>query len=598
MDSAEVAKALEEILFSGIIKDNKIRHDATGQDYPFTKKLDDKITNREQELTIHFVTPFSEYVDDINALKSHSLGRPELLIVMPNDARFYTDIKLYKQTEKYIRVSRSSKQNDSILSILDSKGRQNDERFVIVQDRARELVGKARIFVAGEAVEIPGEDPRTRIVKGFNELVVRTYPNLCMLPGAKFDESDVRKYLDILKDSLISDSLTEPESEVLAFVQSNKRVGTRTTMKSVDENFSKKPYGWYLAANQCVVAMLLGRGKLEARVDSNILESADLERALKNTYGFGNVILDPQADVKASDLRHVKDFYSGFFDKPASANEAKALGVEIRTAFQEMLAGLRELHAQAREYPFLIALEMPIQAIQELTGKDYAFYFDELPKRENELLDMKEDGIDPIRQFMNGQNRNIYDEARRFLQTQSPNFSAMESEKPGQLKAILEAADCFRGNKIRDAKALMDELKKDVEGHVREVREDALAHVNTLQQRVQSMKEYSALKEEQKQEIKESFDAIQVYIRNENLISSIRDRAGRYVTGDYNSLLTRITEWTQEPTEKPVEYISQSGLGLKFEKPYLASEQDVEAYLDALKKAMLKAIKENKRIRL
>lgn len=598
VDSGEVAKTLEEILFSGIIKETKIRYDVTGQDYPFTKKLDDKITNREQELTIHFVTPFSDYVDDINALKSHSLGRPELLIVLPNDTRFYMDLKLYKQTEKYIRVTRSSKQNDSILSILDSKGRQNEERFAVVQGHARELVGKARFFVAGEAVDIAGEDPKTRIVKGFNELVMRMYPNLRMLPGTKFDENMVRKYLDILKDSLISDSMTEPESEMLAFVQSNKRVGTRTTLKSVEENFGRKPYGWYLSAIQCVVAMLLGRGKLEARVDSNILEGAELERALKNTYGFGNVILDPQADVKASDLRRVKEFFSGFFDKPAGANEAKALGTEVRTAFQEMLASLRELHAQVHEYPFLKALEQPIQAVQEMTGKDYGFYFAELPKRENDLLDMKEDVIDPIRQFMKGANRGIYDEARKFMQTQQPNFAAMESEKPAQLKEILEAADCFKGGKMKDAKALMDGLKKDVESHVKQVRKDALAHVGKLQERVQGMQEYSALRKDQKQEIEQSFEAITAYIQNENLISSIRDKAGRYEAADYTSLLTRITEWTQKPSEKPVEYVSQGELGVKFEKAYLASEEDVEAYLEAVRKAMQKAIKANKRIRL
>ena len=44
VDSGDTAKALEEILFSGIIKDSKMRYDVTGQDYPFTKKLDDKIT--------------------------------------------------------------------------------------------------------------------------------------------------------------------------------------------------------------------------------------------------------------------------------------------------------------------------------------------------------------------------------------------------------------------------------------------------------------------------------------------------------------------------------------------------------------------------
>ena len=62
--------------------------------------------------------------------------------------------------------------------------------------------------------------------------------------------------------------------------------------------------------------------------------------------------------------------------------------------------------------------------------------------------------------------------------------------------------------------------------------------------------------------------------------------------------MTRIASWTQKPDEKPVEYISQADLGVKFEKAYLASEEDVEAYLEAVKKAMLKAIKGNKRIQL
>ncbi len=598
IDSGETSKTLEEILFAGIIKETKMRYDVTGQDFPFTKKLDDRIASREQELTIHFVTPFSEYVDDLTALKSHSLGRPELLIVLPNDSRFYTDLMLYKKTEKYIRLSRSSSQKDSVLSILDTKGRQNDDRFLLIQERARELVGKAKFFVAGEAFEISSEEPKTRIVKGFNELIVRTYPNLRMLKNMKFDESDIRKNLDILKDSLLSDSLTEPENEILAFIRSNNRTGTRTTMKTVEENFSRKPYGWYLAAIQCLVAMLLGRGKIEAKMDSNVLEGADLERALKNTYGFPNVILDPQTDVKASDLRRLKDFHSGFFDKPASANEAKSLGMEVRASFQEMLANLKEVHAQVNQYPFLAALDAPIQTVQEFSGKEYAIYFTELPKRENELLDMKEDVIDPILQFMNGSNRKLYDEAKQFMQAQSPNFSAMESEKPDQLRAILEAPDCFKGNKMKDAKTLMGELKKEVDKHIKKTRDEALTHVSKLQERVQGMREYAALKKDQKQEIEQSFEAIQSYIQNENLISSIRDRAGRYETNDYNSLLTRITEWTQKPTEKPVEYVSQGELGVKFDKPYLADEEDVESYLDTLKKALLKAIKGNKRIRL
>ena len=501
VDSGDVSKTLEDLLFTGIIRENKIRYEVTGQDYPFTKKLDDKNVSREYELAVHFITPFSDNADDLSTLKSHSLGRPELMVVLPVDSRLVTDLLHYKKTDKYVRLNRSGQKSDSVISILESKGRQNEDRLKLVHDRIRDLIGKAKFFVAGESIEISGEDPKTRIVKGFNELIIRTYPNLKMLKAVRYDESEIKKYLDITKGTLIIDSLTEPENEVLAFIKSNRSVGTRTTMKGVEEVFSKKPYGWYLAAIECVVAMLLGRGKIEARVDSNSLEGTDLERALTNTHGFTHVILDPQEVFDAKALRKVKDFYSNFFDKPASANEAKALGLEVRAAFQDMLLSLKELHAQVSQYPFLSALDAPIKLVQEFSGKEYGFYFAELPKRENELLDAKEDVIDPIRQFMSGSNKKIYDDANKFLQIQSPNFSAMDNEKPAQLRAVLESSDCYKGNKMKEAKTLMDGLAKDVEKHIKKTRDDALAQVSKLQERVQGMQEYSALKKEQKQEI-------------------------------------------------------------------------------------------------
>lgn len=598
VDSGDVAEALDEILFTEIIRDRKIRYDVTGQDYPFTKKLDDKINGREHELTIHFITPFSENVDNIEILTANSLGRAELMVVMPSDSRLVFDLLHYKKTDKYIRLSRSNKQKESVLSILDSKARQNTDRMKLVQDRVRELITRSRFFVAGTVIEVTGDDPKTRLVKGFNQLIIRTYPNLSMLKETQYDENDIKKYLKISEGSLLIDSITEPEQEMLAFILSNKSVGQRTTMKGIEEKFTKKPYGWYLAAIQCLVAMLLGRGKIEARSDSNILEGAVLEQALRNTYSFGNVIIDPQIAPPTSELRRVKEFYNNFFDKPTSMNEAKDLGVEVRNAFQQTLSDLKELYSQKSLYPFLSELDKPIKAIQELAGKDYSFYFSELPKQENSLLDMKENVIDPIRAFMMGSNKTIYDEASQFLHTQGPNFSGIGSEKPGQLNAIIEAPDCFKGNKMREAKTLLDGLKKEIDKQLKLEKENGLKKVSQLQTRIKAMDEYGKLKESQKKEIDQSFEAIVTYVHGQNIIAVIRDQIGQYETKEYNRLLTSITDWTKKDKEKSIEYVSQTELDMKFDLPYIASEEDIENYLQALKKALLKAIKANKRIRL
>ena len=103
VESTEVAAELEKIIFDHVIKQRKIRYDNNGPDYPYSRKLDDRLHGREYELTIHVVTPFHENAENETILRMQSMGRDELLVLMPPDDRLMRDITLYKQTEKYIR---------------------------------------------------------------------------------------------------------------------------------------------------------------------------------------------------------------------------------------------------------------------------------------------------------------------------------------------------------------------------------------------------------------------------------------------------------------------------------------------------------------
>jgi hypothetical protein len=60
VESSDVAAELEKIVFDHVIKHRKIRYDENGQDYPFSRKLDDRLHGREYELAIHVISPFHE----------------------------------------------------------------------------------------------------------------------------------------------------------------------------------------------------------------------------------------------------------------------------------------------------------------------------------------------------------------------------------------------------------------------------------------------------------------------------------------------------------------------------------------------------------
>jgi energy-coupling factor transporter ATP-binding protein EcfA2 len=624
VESTEVASELEKIIFDHVIKNKKIRYDETGQDYPYSRKIDDRLHGREYELTIQVVTPFHEFVDNQASLLMHSFGRDELLVVMPPDDRLVRDILMYKRTEKYIRQNISTAQQEAIKRILTDKGFQNRERYADLQLLIQRLLGKARLFVAGAEIEISGEDPQSRINRGFSELVMRAYPNLRMLRKITYKEEQIKTILSDRQGTLEGmdvTSLLESEQEMLAFIQSNNRGGVRTTLKTLLEKMERKPYGWYYAAILCILAKLCARGKVEVRTDSNPLEDDDLERALRNTHGHANVVLEPQVDFTASQVRNLKEFYQDFFDSPPRANEAKALGKETGVALQELLHQLTPIGAQITQYPFLIALNPVMDGLKEIIGKPYTWYLTELLRQEDTLLDMKEKIIDPIRKFMGGPLKSIFDEARKFVQAQEPNFSYLAGDESTQVITALTDPECFKGNRMQQVKTLVNTLQGKVRTQIEAEIVKAKDAAHALKDRLCGMAEFATLTPEQQGQITKPFADVVELVEKQTLIAMIRDTLRRFEETEYPQLLSRITAWSQADvkpattgsddykssatpgpaptmTEPPIEYVSSRSVRVSFDKPWLADESDVERYLDSMRKSLLVEIKKGKRIQI
>ena len=627
IESTDVASELEKLVFDHVIKNRKIRYDENGQDFSYSRKLDDRLHGREYELTIHVITPFCEFADNQASLLMHTFGRDELLVVMPPDDRLMRDILMYKRTEKYIRQNISTTQQDAVKRILTDKGFQNRERYADLQLLVHGLLSKARLYVAGAEIEIGGDDPQNRINRGLSELVMRVYPNLRMLQGITYKEDQIKNILRDRQGTLEGmgvTSLMESEQEMLAFIQSNNRGGVRTTLKTLLEKMERKPYGWYYAAVLCILAKLCARGKVEVRTDGNILEDDDLERALRNTHGQGNVVLELQVDFTASQVRSLKEFYADFFDSPPRANEAKALGKEAGVAMQELLYQLTPLAAQTTQYPFLIALNPVIDTLKEIIGKPYTWYLTELLRQEDALLELKEKVIDPIRKFMGGPLKSIFDEARQFVQTQEPNFSYLADEEIAQIVALLTDAECFKGNRMQQVKTLLDVLQKKIAAQIEAEDVKARETIAALKDRLCGMAEFSALNGEQQEQIIQPFTECSAAIERQKLIAVIRDTLRRFEENDYQRHLSQMTAWAQpkqpesqsapqdkktatsssdktvttEVREPVIEYVSTRAVAVFFDKAWLADETDVDRYLQSMRDALLKEIHKGRRIQI
>jgi hypothetical protein len=436
-----------------------------------------------------------------------------------------------------------------------------------------------------------------------------------MLRNVNYTENDIANYLKHSQHGLFGSDATpmaESEQELLAFLQSNARTGVRTTLKTLLEKFERKPYGWYFAAVLCTLAKLCVRGKVEVRTDSNLLEEDELEQELRNTHSHGNLILEPQIEFTASQVRALKEFYEDFFDAPPQSSEARALGKETGSALQELVRRLHPMMSQVEQYPFLDALSPVVNKLKELTGKPYTWYLTELHRQEETLFKMKEGIFDPIIKFMSGPQKGIFDSARKFIQTQEPNFTCIEGNEADQIVSALSDPECFKGNRMQHLKNQIDALREMVAAQVEIEIVLAKENVEALQSRLCSMPEFSALSNNQKDQINQKFSEFVSTVERQKLIAVIRDTQRRFEENEYPRLLALLSEQkTAADSGKKSQgssgivnpiihdpFVAITSLRVPFDSAWLADEATVERYLESMRRTLLEEIRKGKRIQI
>jgi hypothetical protein len=613
VDQTEISKELETLAFDTILRHRKIKHLTTGYEYPFSRKLDDHLLGREYELAINIISPFNDDAAAPDAIRMRNMGREELAIVLQPDFRFIRDLTLYRQTDKFIRQSRSGSPQPGRERIILEKGEQNARRVKDLEQRLRKLMADARLFVRGDELDIGGDDPQERIVKAFQALVDKVYVNLPMLRGVNYVEADIAKAANPTT-GLFGDAgtgLTEAEQDVLNHIQGQARNGVKVSAKYLTERFGAKPYGWPTVATLCLTASLAGKGKCEARSDSTPLEGLDLARELNNSHRLGNILLTPQLEFTSSQIRAAKDLYKELFGLPADGSDARVLGGEWAESIRKLVDELNQRVAEKYKYPFLAALEPLRDQIAAMTGKPATWYITEPVKQEDTLLDAKEGILDKTRSFMGGAQREIYDDVRDFLQAQEANIGYVDTAAGESLRATLRDPDCYKGTAIQSLKSDLYALKNKVELDVLKERKAVIAAVEDCAEKVAQTAEFQALTPDQQDRIRRSVESHKAGLDAVIMIPILRDKANGVRSGLMQQMLAEIANMTPPATsgpgnpglgERPIQpikppvYVNASEIKVTFPRPYLAEEADVDQYVNELRKTLMAEIQQGKKV--
>ncbi len=610
IDEQAVTQLLKEIIFDEIIRDNKIGFLDNKQTYDFTSKIDGVILGREKELTIEIITPnFQEY-DYIDGFRARTMGDNTLIImVLPPDERLLRDLKMYLRTSRYVKQSQSTSNKDSVKRILHEKGTQNVERKKTLVLLLNKLLGEADVYLHGSKKEMTASgEGKNRVVTAFQDLVKLAYPNLRMIGSTLVEENSIRNIIRSRQDDLFQNddgTISEAENEVLNLINRRKKQSDRTSLSDLKEQFTRKPYGWYPNAIWKMAGKLYKRGKIEMRLDSNLLDDEGVLDALLNTRTHANTLLEAQIDIDPGLVRKLKEVYSEAFDSNISLMEAKDIALAFQEKLKDLRQDVRDLLSDKNHYPFLKELEPVLEFLDKLSRKEYTHYLTEVKSFEDPLLDYKEDLLDPIRKFWHGEQKKIYDSIRGFVSGNNSNMEFFEGEELNTLQAVYTHPKPYIGTLIRDAKQAMDQLTRRVLERIETEKASALQAVDGAIHRLKEHADFSMTSSTQQDQLLEPLEEELRKLQTQRFIANIRQAKERVQETLFPRQLNRLIELaypvdlTSTVVNEPqAEYIRIKTVDFNYPKYELKTKEDVEDYVKKLKQALLEQIKDNKRITL
>lgn len=604
VETSEIRRFVDDIVFRQILKSNRIRVDAVSEDYAFRRAIDEEQPSSggaQADLTIRVVTPYHPHAEDTNVVLNQSAGKKELLLFLKPDDRFLRDLRLYFQTDKYARQHLGHDTGSQSHRILTEKQHQNLERRDAIIKKLVDMVRQSEVYVMDTLLDKLPSDPATRITQAFQKLVSRAYPRLQSLK-VHYTEQSLHKIMFPDDGHALyggdAAPMDEAQKELWATIQRRHAQSERTTLSTVQTDFAGGQYGWYTVAILCVLAQLYMRGAIEIREGGSVKDRTEVYDLLRKNRNLEKYVIRPAPVIGVEQVRALKAFYHEFFHEELVCEQPKECGIAFKDRLLQLRQKLESYLREKESLPFLTKLEPIINSYNSVLEKEWSHPLENVDKLRTDLLSDKLNHVDMIVPFMEGPQREIWLDGVRYLAGHLSNLQELGlDDEVEELKELLDSPEPYIGMTVKSVKDVVARLSAAEKAELKRQRSEASKSQEKLVEALRGMPEYGELERDDQNRITEALSQeIARRIEQASNFGEVRDAVHTYGQSRLQQARKEVVKLA-EPEAKVV-YASAADKQVPFTKAELSTEQDVREYAEAMKQKWSKLVNNGKRIDL
>ena len=425
----DVIAKIAEMIFEDVFSSKKYQYPAFGGRYAFSfnQNVDDRPykANQNYDIGLRVLTPWYEGGTDDGTLRLISGQGKEVLVVLPNDDAFLTEMRAYLKIERFLRKN-TSVQLAKYEAIKEAKRVEMRERNSNAKLYLTEALKEATIYVNGDVLHTSGKEVNSRINEAIGRLVQNVYHKLSYIDAA-MGEADIRKMFQTSNQiSLVLDNVQESNAhaldDLLQFIAGNSRMHMKTSMRTIKDRFMKAPYGFVDDDIHWLVARLFKRGDLSFTVNGESVTVGN--RSAEEIIGYitkkqfvEKLLMEVRVRVPENQKKAVRSVMKDLFKVTPSADDEDTIMKNFQHYCGSRIHQIEILEPKYQNYAY------PGKKVLE-SGKKLLISLKQIPTpleffkavfdEQDDLLDFGED-FEPINNFFDGEQLTIFTRALDML---------------------------------------------------------------------------------------------------------------------------------------------------------------------------------------
>lgn len=640
IDHTSVVGEFKDILLNDVIGRLKVQYGPQKKDFDFGLRIDQVQQGVQRPIWLDVSTAYDGHED---ARRAGMGARDTITLLLgQDDSTLFDDIQMHVKTTTYLRRTDSGNQSETRQRIIAGKRTAQERLRRELRTRVGNAVKTGTFVYNGETMDVKSLEPQSRIIEGLQTLIGRYYTNFPMLGGVRYEESGLAAIIadaaafgpeSLPGTDAVRNQLDGPAEDVLSFVTREHTNNVTPTVKTIMTRYDAPPYGWPFAAILACVGYLYGSERIELNIDGRPVQRTEAAQLLRNTKKQESIVVSVPKVYDPVRVKKLRDFAKDFLDMPNtdSSSAPMELAEKVKDGLLSEAEKLRRMRTQYATLPFIAQLDDPIESMVYAAQKGTAWLLDhftgaDVERNAEALLDVKDDVIDPIVGFVNGNQRVIFDDCRSWLNSNKANMPLVSKETQElyeQASALAESPTLYRGGTVTKLKGLIESLKRSVDTDVERERAAASESLSAILDAVRGSDVWENAADNARAAAESTLHSIRTSIDTTSVIANIQQIVNRAQEVVYPQLLDRLAASVPQPQSQQVTpSVSPSDPSDVVEPPapvpatpvkrtvhiksiplphtttMLESETDIDTFLEAYRSRLVAALEQGERILL